>query len=622
MRRPALLFALLFALSALLWHNPARAEKVRVTMISSATRVAVGEPFVIEVRVELAGQDVDDLALPDFGKLEVLGKRVSRPISFSFGFGSGGQRAQVNSQIIHGFTLRALEPGTYAIQPAIVTAGGRKYASHALTIEATGAALPQAAGNGAPADDTAQAAPPDGPLSGARFDSDLFLRTVVDKPKPYVGEQVTVTVYLYVRGGLSQNPAITREPTAEGFWVQDLLPMQRSLAPVRQQVQGRSFNVYVLRRFAAFPLRAGALEIGAPTVEIGAGASLFDLLTGPSAPVQRTGVKVKVEAEPLPEPPKRGLVHVGSLALEASLDPPAAKVGDAVTLRVVAKGRGNLKALKLTAPEIEGMEVLAPEIADEVTTDLDVVGGERSFRWLLLPRQPGAFQLPAFAVQVFDPESKTYQEVRSEPLSLKVSGKAEPNVNAAADSSMDDAAKPTQPTGPASFGPVRTQSELTRHPLRLVAQPWFAWAVLLAPLSSAGFLAARSLRRRMQASRSEDPAALSLRTAEAKLREAEAHARLGESARSYAALVTALRAALSARLDEPVGGLTLSALETHCLERGMAAPLVARITAALSGIEHRSFDPSRQDASSLERELSEVRELVRSIARHSPKEAA
>ncbi|HEX6239437.1 MAG TPA: BatD family protein, partial [Polyangiales bacterium] len=485
---------------------------------------------------------------------------------------------------------------------------------------------PPAMDPNAPPDDRQAAAdprassPPTGPLSGAQFDNDLFLRTVVDKPEAQLGEQVTVTVYLYVRGGLSQNPTVSREPTAEGFWVQDLLPVQRTLAPVRQEVNGRTFSVFVLRRFAAFALRPGKLEIGAPSIEISGGDSLFDLLTGPRQTVRRNGVAVPVQVNPLPAAASSAPVHVGSLSLEASVDPSVAKVGDAITLRVVAKGQGNLKALKLSNPVLDGVDVLAPEIDDKVSTDLDQVGGERSFRWLLLPRRPGKLEIPAFSVQVFDPQNKGFREVRTQPLTLAVSGVA--LADPAQPKPSQAATEPAPAVLAPSFGPARTRSELRRGRFRLVEQPWFLWAVLAGPLACTGAVLAGALRRNLRARRKEDPSEQALRAAEAKLREAETSAASGDSARASGAIIAALRAALQARLSEPVGGLTLAALESLCIERGMSPPLAQRIVASLSEAELSRFDPSRQAGGALARQLQESQTLVREISRFRAKEAA
>lgn len=598
---------------------PAAAQKARITMSASATRVAVGEPFAIEVRADVTGEDVDDIELPDFGKLEVLAQSTSRPMSFSFGFGTGGQRARIQSQIIHGLTLRAREPGSYAIQPAIMTAGGRKYASAALTIQVTGAALPSVPTTRGQADaqdpDGAEhVTPPEGALSGAKYDNDVFLRTVVDKASAYLGEQVTVTVYLYVRGALTQNPTITREPTTEGFWVQDLLPLQRTLAPVRQEINGRGFNVYTLRRYAAFPLRSGKLEIGAPAIEISGGPSLFDLITGPTASVKRVGVAAPVEALALPAHPTQGPVHVGELSLEASVDPAAAKVGDAITLRVTARGTGNLKALQLASPTLPGIDVLAPEIDDKLTNDLNQVGGSRTFRWLLLPRSPGTPSVPPFVVDVFDPASKRFTPVRTKALALSITGQAAPSPVSATPGPAE------QPRADVvRFGPVRPTSSLQRARAGLANRPWFWWAVLLGPLTLLGFALGRAAVQRSVARRAARPGGAALRGAEQKLQEARQVAQAGDPARAYGHLLGALRGALQACLGEPVGGFTLSALRTRCLERGLPTDLTDRVIAELGVCEQARFDPSLQASEPIDRHLELARTLVQQLGRHTAK---
>lgn len=610
-------WVLVFSLVCIAW--PAAAQKPRITMLASSARVAVGEPFTLEIRADVSGEEVEDLEVPDLGNLEVLGQRVARPTSFSFSFGTGGQQARVESHIVHSYTLRALTPGKHVLAPAILTVGGRKIASQGVTIEAVGAA----AVPGTQVDPNALQAPPgtslppEGPLSGAHYDNDLFLRTVVDKNRAYVGEQVTTSIYLYVRGGLTQNPTITREATTEGFWVQDLLGT-RTPEPARQEVNGRVFRVYVLRRYAAFPLRAGKLKIGAPAIEVSSGPSIFDLITGPTTPVRRNGVSADVEVLDLPRSSGTAPTHVGTLALEASVDPGSAKVGDAVTLRVVAKGLGNLKALQFANPQLADAEVLQPEIDDRVALDLDQVGGERIFKWLILPRKPGVMNIAPFAVDVFDPQSKSYQRVQTKSISVQVSGVAMPAPTAAA--ANEPAEQKT--ADKLELPPLRLSASLERARPPLSDASWYGWAVAAAPLLLLGWSVGQFAARRIAAKRAAQPGNSELQAAEQKLTEATAAARAQDHAKVYGSLLGALRASLQARLGESVGGLTLVQLRERCIVRGMAPPLAERVVAELAACEEARFDPSRQAVESLDRHLAEARQLVADISRFRAREAA
>lgn len=607
---------------ALLPVSTALAQSARVSMSASSSRVTVGEPFAIEIRADVTGSDVDEIEIPDFGALEVLGRRMSRPFSFSFGFGTSGQHANVQSQIIHSFTVRATAPGQYTIQPAIVEVGKRRFASAPLTIEAVGSALPSTSLPGAPQggamsgtpDDLAR--PPDGELTGATYDQNAFVRTVVDKAKVMVGEQVTVTVYLYVRGGLSEAPAVTQEPTADGFWVQDLLPPNRTLAPARQELNGRVFNVYVLRRFAGFALREGALQIGPTSIEIGGRPSLFDLLAGPSQAIRRAGVPVAVEAVPLP-PHSNGKdpTFVGDLTLTASLDRSEARVGDALTLTLKASGHGNLKGLTLTPPTVDGLEILTPEVEDKLTTDLDQVGGERSFRFLAIARKAGSLRIGSVGVEVFDPSKQAFQRVATDALVLTVTGtvpaaaSAAPDANEAPDSDMP------------RFSAVRSQSALLRKQAPLQDAPWFWLSVVAGPLLFAAARLTAATRRRLSAAHAEKRGERAFRSAQTALEAAQNAARSGDSKTAHAMIASALKAALEARLDEPVGGLTFPALRKYLASRGMSAPLAERIVGQLEALEASRFNPLSDGPAELETVLEKSRGVVRELEKFTPAEA-
>lgn len=625
--RASVFAVVLWVLSALLTASVAQAQTARVSMSASGSRVTVGEPFAVEIRADVSGAEVDDVEIPDFGSLEVLGRRVSRPFSFSFGFGTSGRHAQVQSQIVHSFTLRALKPGSFRIDPAVVVIGNRRFTSQPLTIEATGAAVPSnslgtpptMAPAGTPDDTRDLSAPPEGVLTGAEFDRDAFVRTVVDKEKIVVGEQLTVTVYLYVRGGLSEAPSITKEPTADGFWVQDLLAPNRSLAPSRQQLNGMGFNVYVLRRFAAFALREGTLQIGATAIEIGGRPSLFDLLAGPAAAVRRAGVPVSVEAV---APPARkdasAPSFVGELTLTAEVDRKEARVGDAISLRVNAKGRGNLKSFTLADPRVDGVEVLTPEVEDQLSMELDQVGGERVFRWLLLARKPGRVQLDPFAVDVFDPSTQTYKRVATEPIVLTITGEA---AAASAPASPTEAG-PSAGDDTPQFGPVRARSALLRAQTPIYQHAWFWWAVIAGPLLFALAMTTSTLRERMNRAHADKRGARAFRSAQLALDAAQASARAGDGKAAQAAIATAIKSAVEARLDEPVGGLTYPALRQHLVARGMPAPLVERVVSQLEAGELSRFSPMAPSTGELETALERSRGVVRELEKFSPGSAA
>ena len=211
----------------------------------------------------------------------------------------------------------------------------------------------------------------------------MFLRAVADKATPYVGEQVTVTLYLYTRESLRGPPATELEPTMDGFWVHDLLEGAQSREQ-RQVVQGAVYAVYPLRRFAAFPLRSGELTISPMALRIDT-SSVFDMLGGRrrgEPVVSRKSEPLVFQVKPLPErADPQGEPLVGRFTIESKLDRASSATGDAVTLTVVVRGQGNVRDVKLRRPS-QRIDVLEPDVKDLIEAPNDP-RRNRELRYLL-----------------------------------------------------------------------------------------------------------------------------------------------------------------------------------------------------------------------------------------------
>jgi len=622
--------------TALFAAGPARAQSATVRMTANRTSLTVGETLTLEIRAEATGGRVESVEQPNLTGFDVVSRQLATPMSFQFGF--GGRTQVVQSSTIQTLTLLARRPGRYELRPARAVVGGRTFESNrlSLVVVPAGQKPPPGPLQGGFAPDPADEppagaeppadplAPPTGRLDGAQFDAEAFIRTVVDKREPWVGEQVTVTIYLYVRSGIRSAPTASREPTAEGFWVHDLLPPQRSLEATEQNVDGTPFRVYVMRRFAAFPLRAGELTIGALTLDVPTG-TVFDLFGAtPQRALRRDGVPVAIRARPLPDAGRpTDEARVGRFTVESSLDRTQVATGDAVTLTARVRGTGNLRDVRIPTPAIDGLSLLEPQIKDEIEAPGDLVGGTRTFEWLVVPRRPGSYTLPPLGFDTFDPAAGTYGRAESAALSLVAAG------NVVAEPRPDDAPADREPTEgadepadpAASYGPLRTESALRRRAPTLVEQPWFPYA-LGAPAAVwlVVLLVAAALRRaRTRAGASAPQRAF--RGARKRLAKVDALAKAGDARACYGELSSALKAALEARLGEPVGGFTLSALRGHLVTRGMPEELATRLVDELEGAEFARFSASGASPDELSRARDRAQALLDRIDRFTPSPA-
>lgn len=592
----------------------------RVSMTTDRTEVAVGQPFRLQIRADISGADVDHIAVPDLSPFEIRARQVSRPVQFRFGF--GGQQQVVQSTTVQTYTLVARTPGRYELTPATVTAGGRSFSSEPVTIVVGG--TPQQpvtppgttppTGPQPPASGVAGSASSRVEVDGAQVDPRAFLRTVADEAEPYVGEQVTVSVYLYTREPIHAAPQVTREPSADGFWVHDLLPPQRTLEAQTQRIQGVYYRVYLLRRFAAFPLREGELTIGAPEVVLQSG-SLFDLFGGGGqAELRRSGVPITIRARPLPNPPPGAVV--GRYTIDAQLDRNQARTGDAVTLTAVVRGTGNVRDVNFTLPPIDGLEVLPPTTEDHIEQPRDRVGGSRRVQWLIIPQRPGTFALPALTLHTFDPATETYHEVRGPTLTLTAVGNAiePPSDEAGAPTAQEAEPSPPADAPTAVFGPIRTSSSLRRATPPVSTQPWYLALLLGTPLLLLLVAAVRRAQRR----RARTPKALSPKR---RLADAAAHARSGDARAFYGAVATALEASLEEKLGESVRGLTHADLRRTLTSRGMDPELIRRLVEELEICDFARFSSAGGSPEERTQTLARARALLDAIDSFVPQEA-
>lgn len=606
------LLALLLLCSAALLPASARAQRVTVVTTTSAGQVAAGTDFSMQVRADCDGCQIQNLELPALPEFELVNRTVMRPTQVQM----GPNGTQIQESVIHNLRLRARQPGRVRIEAAVATVDGRRFAGNVVDLQVlpsqAGTQMSQAPG-APPMPVPGQPPPANGTLDGANVDSVAFLRTVAEPTDPVVGQQVTVTLLFYTRVS-ARNLQPEREVSTDGFWVQDLIgPNSPPPQSRREVVQGVPYDVHVIRHFAAFPLDAGELVLGAPRMSIQTGGGF---MFGPR-PEQlvREGVAVPIHVRPLPTPVPRGAV-VGRYNLRTQLDRATIRTGDAVTLTAVLEGEGNLRDVTLTLPDIPGLRAHPPRREDDIRSLGVRVGGTTRVEWLLVAEQPGTYTIPPLSIPVFDPYAERYETLRSSPLTLTVAGQAiAPTVA--------DAGPPVAPAGdapvatPADIGEIRARSELLRARPPLSSQ-WSYWAALLAMpslLLLAWGVVRQRAQRRARDQRSDRLAAGQVRE---RLETAKRALKTSDVGAFYPSVAAALRSAIEGRLGFSVGSLTHAQLGERLNEAGMSADLRQRIVEELEGCDFARFSAEAGSEDELERCLQRVRAMVQRIDRFVP----
>lgn len=258
----------------------------------------------------------------------------------------------------------------------------------------------------------------------------VFARSEIEPREVYVGQQAIYTLYLYTQTDIvSVDP--DQLPEFRGFWARDVPRPAADQRPRPEQVEvdGEAFTRFPLLQKALFPLEAKTYEIAPVDLRLAVRVPQVGLggLLQQVTQVDRRAEAIQLVAKSLPPAPANDSGAVGSMRLEATLDPPQLEVGQAATLSLVLAGEGNLQGVRdPQLPALAGVQVFPPqqESIDEVRGR--TVRGRRTWKWVLVPTEPGSWTIAPVEMGYFDPKAQRYQTTASPVLTLSATAALAP----------------------------------------------------------------------------------------------------------------------------------------------------------------------------------------------------
>jgi len=284
-------------------------------------------------------------------------------------------------------------------------------------------------------------------LSEDNLARNIFIKVEVDKTNPYLGEQITASYKLYTRLPMSVN--LTQLPSLNGFWSQDF---QIPNPPKAREeiVDGKRYQVFLLKKSALFPQQAGVLELDAAKAEgivrvlqqvkgrhpfaDDPFASFFmddpffndDAFSGYNYKDVKTKLSsqpVKITVKPLPVQgqPQSFTGGVGSFQVKAAIDKTNLSTDEAATLSFTVSGSGNLKLIG--SPQVNfpaELGIYEPAVTDTITGRNPAITGQKIFTYTISPQSPGEYTIPSIPFSYYDVESGQYKTLQSDPIKIQV----------------------------------------------------------------------------------------------------------------------------------------------------------------------------------------------------------
>ncbi|MCH8032340.1 MAG: protein BatD [Bacteroidetes bacterium] len=366
-----------------------------------------------------------------FSGKDIKGVRNFKPPAFSNFLVLSGPNQSTSIHIINGvqsaslsynYIIQAKRIGTFSIGTASIEYNGEAFKTKSIKITIVkGSSKPKRQKQ-------------DADISDEEIAKNLFIRAVVDKRKAYLGEQVTVTYKLYTRLNIAAQMSISKLPQYQGFWAEEL-ETSSNITFATEVIDGKQYRVGILKKAALFPTQTGKLEI-TPfelTVPIQLRRNrnrnnfFDDFFNDPfgfnqTVEYNATSNKVTINVLSLPTEGKPDSFHgaVGEFSLNVDIDKTTAKTNEAVTLKVILSGKGNLELLEM--PELNlpsGFEKYEPKTSENIIKR-NIISGSKTAEYLMIPRIVGIREIPPVEFSYFNPTKKNYVTLRSKSFNLNI----------------------------------------------------------------------------------------------------------------------------------------------------------------------------------------------------------
>ena len=556
------------------------AAEIKIVAEPDRAQALLNEPFGFVITVNGVDGNIPSPVTPQVPGLEFQATGRAHNVNVVNG--------EMTSSVSFNYAVIPRVAGKITIPPVSITIEGREYKSAPAGIEVSQVS----------------------PESGSREIPQAFVSAQVDNTRPYVGQQVIYIFKLYSRTRFLSQPNLA-PPDFAGFIAEGL--------PVRQVNATHDGVVYRVSevRYALFPASPGQIEIGPAVLRVqipeSDDNSPFGRFFQTGRGIILSSNPVKLEVMPLPLAGKPAVFSgaVGSYRIESSVDHSEVKAGEPVTLSVIISGLGMVKSL----PEPDWPEIPNArryETVSSVTAEPagDKVGGGKVFKMVLIPQSSGRIRIPPICMTVFNPQTKRYDVLRSQPLNISVKAAPPGAFRSAHDGGSLDGLKQMErdirflkpELGRAeAVSPMPGRGLIYRQipPLLFVLAALFVNIVrrraIVDPFGARARSASGNARRR--------------------LKSALKHARHGDSLGTYVALHEALANYLADIWGISAAGLTLNEACSRLADRGKDEETIRRVRNLWEQADLIRYAPAGASDSDLARHVKEAGDLIRLLER-------
>jgi hypothetical protein len=397
--------------------------QVKFEATTERTTYALNENIQIAFEMNVDG---DNFQLP-----RIEGFRVDGPFLMMQNYNINGRRGFLKT---YKYFLTPTKMGNFVINEAQMEYGGKVYRTEDIRIKIT-KAIPQQQRNPNQGNPNNQYYDPfDDPFfnqqqqrqAPTNYGEGIFIVPEISNSSPYVNQplQVVYRIYFDPRVQIG-NISDIKKPKYNGFW-SNFTDVNRPANAT--QYKGKTYAMAVLGTATIYPLESGKkpIEPFSFEAEVQYPTAKFDAFGDPIMAMTRkkltSGTQIiNVKALPLAGKPSDFSGAVGNLSFIVTSNKTKLKSGEALKLKIEARGKGNLKLFSLPKPVVSAaMELYDPEHSENVQTPLSGMVGAISDTYTIVPQYKGNYQIKPITFSYFDLASKSYKTITSQPITVEV----------------------------------------------------------------------------------------------------------------------------------------------------------------------------------------------------------
>jgi BatD DUF11 like domain len=340
------------------------------------------------------------------------------------------------------YTLRPLSVGKHIISGATAIIDNKPMRSNNITVNVINASTNNQPPNGFFEPDEQPELPQmnedyilkPGENAIQKIKNNLFVKLDVNKTSCYEGQPIIATYKLYSR--LKSESRVVRRPSLDGFSVYDMVQPD-NYSPAIERLNGKPFNVHIIRKVQLYPLQAGTyvldpVEVANKVSFVRANASnnsmqglLDSYMDGEieTHEVILSALPVSITVKPLPLPAKPANYDgaVGAFTISAAVNTLSLAAGETGQLKITINGEGNLPLINAPVinwpKEAEGYE---SNIKEDIDKTIAPIKGSKIFEYGFTAQKEGVIHIPPVWFSYFDVAANSYRQLKTDSFTVTI----------------------------------------------------------------------------------------------------------------------------------------------------------------------------------------------------------